>query len=71
MGDVSVECERAWLAMLAAREVEVPKRYGWNIRQTFQTGFAAGFAAGGRNVKPRLYTADDEVRSSGWHGGRG
>ena len=66
MGDSSPECERAWLALLTIREVEVPKRYGWNIRRVFEAGFAAGAAAG----RPRLYTADPEVRSSGWHGAR-
>jgi hypothetical protein len=66
MGDSSVECERAWLALLANRETAVPKRWGWNMRRTFEDGFAAGVRA----ARPRLYPADVELRSSGWHGGR-
>lgn len=62
---MSADMEKAWLELLEARNAEVPKRYGWNIRRVFE----AGFAAGAVTVKPRLHTAHDEVRSSGWFGG--
>jgi hypothetical protein len=63
---MSVDMEKAWEELLESRNNEVPKRYGWNIRRVFE----AGFSAGSKSVRPRLYTAHDEVRSSGWFGGR-